>query len=82
VKIVTTIMIQITGNPYIQYLTLDKEQHSTMRNVPRILFVYTSYVSFCNLILILIKICDNFCNYNLYFIMVITGYTVSGTKEY
>jgi hypothetical protein len=43
VKIIPTIMIQI--NLYIQDITLDEEQHSTMGNMRGILFKYTSYVS-------------------------------------
>jgi hypothetical protein len=73
-------MIQI--NLYIQDLTLDEEQHSTMRNVPRMLFVYTSYVSFCNFIFCGFKFVMIFVSYNLYFITAKPGCTVSGTNEY
>jgi len=41
-------MIQI--NLYMHCLTTDEEQHSTMRNVPRKLFVYVSTACFRNFI--------------------------------
>ena len=37
------------------FLTMDKEQHSTMRNVQRIFFVYTSSLYFSNFIYRVVK---------------------------
>ena len=48
VKIGTEIMFYI--NLYMHSLKLDEEQHSTMRNVPRKLFVYVSSACFRNFI--------------------------------
>jgi len=48
VKIGTEIMIQI--NLYMHFLTLEEEQHSTMRNVPRKLSAFTSSAYFRNFI--------------------------------
>jgi len=53
VKRSTKIMIKISL--YMQFLTLEKEQHSTKRNVQRILFVYTSSVYFRSFIYWLLK---------------------------
>jgi hypothetical protein len=73
-------MIQI--NLYMHFLTLDEEQHSTMRNVQRILFVYMCSVYFCNFIYWLLKCEKIFVSYTLYFIMAISGNTLSGTNKY
>jgi len=48
VNIGTEIMIQI--NLYMHSLTLDERNHSTMRNVPRKLFVFASSAYFRNFI--------------------------------
>jgi len=80
VKNGTKIMIQI--NIYMHFLTQDEDQHSKMRNVPRMWFVYMSSVYFCNLIYFLLKLPKIFVNYTLYFITVIPGYTISGTNDY
>jgi len=45
-KIGSEIMIQI--NIYMHFLTEDEEQNSTMRDVPRKLFVYVSSAYFRN----------------------------------
>ena len=64
VKIGTKIMIQI--NLYMHFLTLDEEQHSKMRNVPRKLFVYASCAYFRNFIYWVLKWVTICVNYILY----------------
>jgi hypothetical protein len=66
---------------YIGDLTLVAEQHSTVRNVPRILFMDTSYVSSRNFIFCGFKFVMVYVIYNLYFITVKPGCTISGTNE-
>ena len=73
-------MIQI--NLYMHFLTLDEEQHSTMKNVPRIIFVYVSSVYFCNFIYWILKCATIFVNYTVYFIVLILDVLLSGTNKY
>ena len=75
----TIIIIQI--KLYIQFLKLDKEQHRSLRNVTRILFVYTSSVYLRNFNSWILKPETIFVSYTLYFIMVITGRTISGKMK-
>ena len=70
-KIGSKIMVQI--NLYMHFLTLDEEQHSKMRNVPRKLFVYVSCAYFPNFIYWVLKwvtICVYYILYAFYY-----GYT-------
>ena len=67
VKIGTEIMIQ--SNLYMHFLTLDEEQHSTMRNVPRKLFVYTSSEYSLNSIYWVLKWTKIYVNYTLYILL-------------
>ena len=76
----TEIMIQI--NLYMHFLTLDEEQHSTVKNVPRKLFVYASSVYFRNFIYWLLKWPTIIVSCNLYLIMVLPGCTIWGKTEY
>ena len=79
VKIGTIIMIQI--NLYMHFLTLNEEQHSTTRNIPRILFVYIYSMYFSNFIYWVLKYATIIVNNTSYFIMVVPECTVSGTNE-
>ena len=72
----SNIMIQI--NLHRHFLTLDEEQHSTMRNSQRMLFVYTSSVSFQNFIYWVLNYLTIFVSYTSYFIMLIPGCNISG----
>jgi len=63
----TKINIQI--KLFIHFLTMDKEQHSAMRNLTRIFFVYTSYVYLRNFNSWIPKSATIFVNYSLCFIM-------------
>jgi len=79
VSIENIIIIQIKH--YMHFPPLDKEQHSTLRNVTRILFVYTSTVYLRNFNSWIPKSAKNFVNYTSCFIMVITGRTISGKMK-
>ena len=74
VNIETIIIIQIKR--YMHFLSLDKGQHSTSRNVTRILFVYTSSVYFRNFNSWILKSATIFVKYTSCFIMIITWLTI------
>jgi len=79
VNIETIIIIQIKH--YMHFLTLVKEQHSTLRNVTRTLFVYTFSVYFWNFNSWIPKFATIFVKYTSCFNMVITRLTSLGKMK-
>jgi len=78
-NIETIVIIQIKH--YMHFLTLDKRQHSTLRNVTRILFVYTSTVYLRNFNSWILNSATIFVNYTSCIIMVVKGQPISGKME-
>jgi len=79
VKIGIKLIIQI--NLYMHFVTLEEEQHTIKRNVPRILFVYMSSVYFSTFIYC-VKNVRNFCQLCFIYYYGYNRIYYSGTKKY